>query len=91
MTGYKSLKTLFHQHPNQDKFNVNGELQRRLSAPGTLLLDYKIGDDELFVVVTNDILAQLERVWSNEVQLTRLWGQLPQAAQLHYLYSLLVE
>lgn len=91
MTGYKSLKTLFHQHPNQDKFNVNGELQRRLSAPGTLLLDYKIVDDELFVVVTNDILAQLERVWSNEVQLTRLWGQLPQTAQLHYLYSLLVE
>lgn len=30
-------------------------------------------------------------MWSNEVQLTRLWGQLPQAAQLHYLYSLLVE
>ncbi|WP_394281132.1 Fic family protein [Corynebacterium sp.] len=88
---YKPLKSFFHQAQQPAAAAVDHELAARLNGPSTIRFNYRVGDFDLFVVLTTELATLVERVWTNELHLSRLWSALPGAAQDHYLFSLLVD
>ncbi len=85
---YRSLKSVFHQF---DKDRAEEEEQTRRSSPSALHWDYEVGDRQMFAVVTTDIGVLLERVMLTGQKALGLWQQLPPAAQMNYLNSMIIE
>lgn len=84
---YRSLKSIFHQF---DKARANSEERNRRSSPSALHWQYRIGDYQMFAIVTTEIAVLLERVMHKENEALGLWWRLPQAAQMNYLESKIV-
>lgn len=91
MSSYKTLKAIFHQTSRDAMGVVEKELEQRLSSPATIPYSYYVGGNQLFVVSHTGLQGQLEAIWRREIAIEKLWGQLPGAAQSHYLFTLLVE
>lgn len=93
---YKPLKAVFHQAQGghargADNAAVAAELERRLTSSSTIRWPYRVGSDQLFVHLTAQLQALVERIWRNELGIGKLWGSLPRIAQRNYLFTLLVE
>ncbi len=85
---YRSLKSIFHQF---DKDRAEAEEQNRRSSPSAVHWEYRIGDHQMFTLVTGDIAVLLERAMLTEREALDLWQRLPGVTQMHYLNSMIVE
>lgn len=85
---YRSLKSIFHEFDNA---RAETEEQNRRSSPSALHWRYKIGDHQMFAVVTTEIVLLLQSTMSTEREALALWRQLPHGVQINYLHSMIVE
>lgn len=87
---YSSLKTVFHKSRDGARAATEAYASR-FSSPASLHWDFQIGDYPLFVVLTTEIQAQIERVWRAELSIAHKWSVLPGVAGRHYLTGLLID
>lgn len=61
-TGYKPLKTVFHasRHGHSE---LEKEHAQRLDSPATLQWDFTVAGHPLFLMMTVELAALLERIW----------------------------
>lgn len=91
MTGkYQSLRTIFHRSQDGRKA-AEAEFAARAGSPASLHWDFKVGQHDLFLVLTREIQARLEAVWITELRISHKWATLPGVAGSHYLTGLLIE
>lgn len=77
---YRSLKSIFHEFDNA---RAETEEQNRRSSPSALHWRYKIGDHQMFAIVTTEIALLLERTMSIKREALALWRQLPHGVQIN--------
>lgn len=91
LSDYKALKVVFHQAKTDAKSVAEKEHEQRLLNPATIHFPYQVDNYSLFVVAHIGVQVLLERIWRRELAIEQLWGQMPGAAQSHYLFTLLVD
>lgn len=67
------------------------EYESRFGSPASMHWDFQVGEHQLFVVLTTEIQALIEQVWSAELRIAHKWAKLPGLAGTHYLTGLLIE
>lgn len=87
---YKSLKTVFHKS-RDGKRAAEQEYKARFTSPASLHWEFSVSSHPLFVVLTEELQALLERVWKTELRIAHKWATLPGVAGQHYLTGLLIE
>ena len=88
--GYKELKILYHQLGSDALSRITAELKHRIDSPSSLKWNYSINSAPIFVNMVSGLTAVLEKIWRRELEIEQRWMQLPGAARVHYLHSLLV-
>lgn len=81
------LKRVYHM---ADSGEVERQYNERLGSPGTIRWDFQVGDWPLFCCVTAELSAKVERIFTYELDIARLWAELPAVARRHYLFNLLL-
>ena len=89
-SGYKPLKTLYHQAGTDARSKLANELQSRFGGSSTLQWNYHVNGHPVFVNVVTELSSVMEQIWRTEIEIQRLWRGLPGVARGHYLHSLLV-
>lgn len=88
-SGYKPLKTVFHasRHGHSE---LEKEHAQRLDSPATLQWDFTVVGHPLFLMMTVELAALLERIWHTELRISEKWAALPGIGRQHYLLGILI-
>lgn len=85
---YRSLKSEFHSRNAHAAAEL---LEQRRRSDSTLHWPFRIGQDQLFCVLSLDVHTYAEKILHTERTIALQWAELSGAAQHHYLRSLIVE
>src|SRR5699024_12810281 len=88
--GYKELKILYHQLGSDALSRIAAELRHRLDSPSSLKWNYSVNSAPIFVNMVSGLTAVLEKIWRREPESEQRWMQLPVAAGVHYLHSVII-
>lgn len=88
-SGYKPLKTVFHASRHGHSA-LEKEYARRLDSPATLQWEFDVAGYPLFLVMTVEVAAQLEKIWHTELRISDKWAALPGIGRQHYLLGILI-
>lgn len=88
-SGYKPLKTVFHASRHGHSA-LEKEYARRLDSPATLQWEFDVAGYPLFLVMTVELAAQLEKIWHTELRISDKWAALPGIGRQHYLLGILI-
>ncbi|WP_448859914.1 hypothetical protein [Corynebacterium propinquum] len=88
-SGYKPLKTVFHASRHGHSA-LEKEYVRRLDSPATLQWEFDVAGYPLFLVMTVELAAQLEKIWHTELRFSDKWAALPGIGRQHYLLGILI-
>lgn len=89
---YEELSKIYYRTlPDERNHVVEKELSIRRDSPSSFVLDFKINEEPLFIVVSREMSIMLERVLRRERKISKLMQQLPGIAGEEVLRSLVFD
>ncbi|MFH0412831.1 Fic family protein [Corynebacterium sp. L4756] len=90
VSDYKPLKVAYHRAGSDERSVVELEFKSRIGSPSALTWNYNVNSQPVFVNLTSELSASIEKILRKELEIQRYWARLPGAAKNSYLHTLLI-
>lgn len=85
---YRTLQQELHIHNHAAAETL---YKTRLQSESAITWNFPVGDHQLFMLITVDILDLTEQIYKLEMKIQRLWADLPRGATHQYLQELFID